>query len=279
MERTDNSSQANSLYDRVAWVKSEASCGHGRPLSESFRRTIENKDKTRCIGAIAFEDLWTGENGWKSPDALWDMTIYVWRLVPEFFAAYDPDRTIKEDSSKWTQQYFDEQRNFLRHNFCLERLCHLVMVHEYLHGAEIRTEKTPAMSPCASSEPEHRTPTASSRKFPGSFLFFVLAMLAVALAVLGLKNGELAEQLRRSQQETRLAIKNEQSAKTRADFLATELNRSRDELDRSRDEVQRSNARVQELESQVNQLKERLRQRQVIPDTKREDEVQPGAEP
>jgi hypothetical protein len=270
MERTANHRQANSLCDRVAWVKSEASCGHGRPPAESFRRIIENKDKTRCIGAIAFEDLWTGADGWKSPDALWDMTIYVWRLVPEFFAAYDPDRTIEEDSSKWTQQYFDEQRNFLRHNFCLERLCHLVMVHEYLHGAEIRTEKTPA--PCTSIEPEHRTPSASSRKFPGSFLFFVLAMLAVALAVLGLKNGELAEQLQHSKEETRIAIENAQSAKSQAEALANEL-------DRFRNEVKRSNARVQELESQVNQLKERLRQRQVIPDTKREDEVQLGAEP
>ena len=272
MERTANYRQTNSLCDRVAWVKSEASCGHGRPLSESFRRIIENKDKTRCIGAIAFEDLWTGENGWKSPAELWDMTIYVWRLVPEFFAAYDSDRTIEEDSTTWTQEYFDEQRNFLRHNFCLERLCHLVMVHEHLHGSEVRNEQISSMSPCSSCEPEHRTPPASSRKVPGPVLFFAFAVLAVALAVLGMKNRELAEQLRCSKEETRLAIENERNAKSRADSLT-------DELDRSRKEVEQANARVQELESQVNQLNERLRQRQTFPGTTLEGGVQTGAEP
>lgn len=143
----------NSLAAHIARIKSSKE--DGRPMSEEFRSSIANRDRTGCIAAIAFEDLWTGEGGWKLPDTFWDMAIYVWKNVPEFFAKYDSDRAIEEDTSKWTQGYFDEQRNYLRHNFCLERLCHLIMVYEFLHGPKIkepRTASRPFQSPSASEK-------------------------------------------------------------------------------------------------------------------------------
>lgn len=120
----------------VAEVRASSSLGH--PLSEEIRNAVLNHDRTKCVAAFAFEDLWDGACGWTLPKDLWDSIAYVWRKAPDFFKEYDPDREIIEDSSKWTQGYFEEQRNYLRHNFCLERLCHLVMVYESLHGVEIK---------------------------------------------------------------------------------------------------------------------------------------------
>ncbi len=123
----------------------QATTCSGRPLSERFRGEVAQHDRTRCIASIVFEDLWNGFDGWKSPSVFWEMVIFVWRNAPEFFEDYDPDREIIEESARWTQRYFDEQRNFLRHNFCLKRLCHLVMVYEHLHGADATVKKsTPA---------------------------------------------------------------------------------------------------------------------------------------
>lgn len=126
----------------------------GRPLSEQFRNEVISHDKTRCVASLVFEDLWNGFDGWKSSQYFWDVVIFVWRNAPDFFVEYDPDREIVEDSTRWTQRYFDEQRNYLRHNFCLKRLCHLVMVYKHLHGAEVDGDggeappAQPASPPC-----------------------------------------------------------------------------------------------------------------------------------
>lgn len=120
------------LTEAVAEVKASTFLGH--PLSESIQDAVFQRDRPWCIALLASEDLWDGARGWTLPKDIWDTLVFVWRNVPEFFKEYDPDREIVEDSSKWTQRYFDDQRNYLRHNFCLERLCHLVMVYEALHG-------------------------------------------------------------------------------------------------------------------------------------------------
>ena len=129
------------LSHRVAEIR--ASGNPGRTVIEEVNQAVVEHDRRKCIGAIAFEDLWNGVSGWISPEDSWDMVRYIWRNAPEFFEEYDTDREIDSNPSRWTQQYLDVQRNFLRHNFCLERLCHLVMVYEYLHGDDARKSTPP----------------------------------------------------------------------------------------------------------------------------------------
>jgi len=166
----------------------------GQPLSERFRGLVTQHDKTRCIAAVVFEDLWNGSAGWKPSKTLWDMVIYVWRNAPDFFGDYDSDLEIIEDYSRWTQRYFDDQRNSLRFNFCLRRLCHLVMVYEYLHGEEASVKKsTPAQPPCSnrSSCVEAPRATKPNRGFLSRFAIIVCVALTVAVSIylFGARNG------------------------------------------------------------------------------------------
>lgn len=168
-ESTQTSSAAtesgvlNSLTSLSAVVeKIKTSPSLGKPISKRFRDEVDNHDKTRCVAAIVFEDLWNGFDGWKTPSVFWDMVIYVWRRAPEFFEDYDPDREIVEEQARWSQRYFDEQRNYLRHNFCLKRLCHLVMVYEYLHGTEA-TVKRPTPPPRVEPRSTYVSSPQSSR--------------------------------------------------------------------------------------------------------------------
>jgi len=153
-------SAPKTLSECVERIKQSTSLGH--PLSERFSREVKERDRARCVGSIAFEDLWNGYGGWKSPEVLWDMVIYVWRNAPDLFdTQYDSEREIIEDSSAWTQGYFDDQRNYLRHNFCLKRLCHLVMVYEYLHGAKAVPQRTISAAPY-----DGRSPRTGTRQHP-----------------------------------------------------------------------------------------------------------------
>lgn len=193
----------------VAEVKSSTSFGH--PLSEGIRDAVLNHDRTKCVAAFAFEDLWDGACGWTRPKDLWDSIVYVWRKAPDFFKEYDPDREIVEDLSRWNQRYFEEQRNYLRHNFCLERLCHLVMIYENLHGAEIgrsrqasdQTGRLHAEQGVCDSRPQHSirqaspTRTTTARHWYGNVLAVCVVVVVVALLSLlsyqaGWRSGRLS---------------------------------------------------------------------------------------
>ena len=178
----------NSLSSLSAVVeKIKASSSSGKPISKRFRDEVDNHDKTRCVAAIVFEDLWNGFDGWKPPGVFWDMVIYVWRRAPEFFEDYDPDREIVEEQARWSQRYFDEQRNYLRHNFCLKRLCHLVMVYEYLHGAEA-AEKRPSPTTRVEPRPPFVSSSQSSRPkrsyFGGAITIGCLILVIVVSTIL-----------------------------------------------------------------------------------------------
>ena len=156
----------------------------GRPLSDEFRRDVENHDKTRCVGSLVFEDLWNGFGGWKSPDSFWNLVIFLWKNAPGFFdERYDPERPISENPALWTQRYFDDQRNYLRHNFCIERLCHLVMVYEYLHGAEAkkRREEPRRQMPEVVGEPQ----SAVNPQRPGRSSWGVMKIITPVILLLG----------------------------------------------------------------------------------------------
>lgn len=181
----------------------------GRPLSERFRVEVEQHDRTRCIASIVFEDLWNGFDGWKPPSDFWGMVIFVWRNAPDFFEDYDSDREIIEESTKWTQHYFDEQRNFLRHNFCLKRLCHLVMVYEYLHGAEATVKKptpTPFTPPITNRE-DTLPPSRPNRGISACIAVAVCIVLSVAASIclLGKHDGQKGQEITPAQPEVLVA--------------------------------------------------------------------------
>ena len=156
----------------------------GRPLSDEFRRDVENHDKTRCVGSLVFEDLWNGFGGWKSPDSFWNLVIYLWKNAPGFFdERYDPERPISENPAVWTQRYFDDQRNYLRHNFCIERLCHLVMVYEYLHGDEAKKRREERRRPMP--EVVVQSPSAVNPQRSGRSVWRVMTIIAPVILLLG----------------------------------------------------------------------------------------------
>lgn len=160
----------------------------GRPLSEQFRGDVTQHERTKCIATVVFEDTWKGE-GRRSPDKFWDMVVFVWRNAPDFFEEYDSDRKIIEESEQWTQPYFDKQRNFLRHNFCLKRLCHLVMVYDYLYGAEAigkktSTESLPKLSPNYPI-PEKSSHSSRSTKNLLSIIAIVFLSIAALICLVG----------------------------------------------------------------------------------------------
>lgn len=165
----------------------------GRPLSERFGGLVAQHDRSRCIAAIVFEDIWNGAAGWKPPKVLWDMVVYVWRNAPDLFGDYDSDLEIKEARSEWTQRYFDDQRNSLRFNFCLRRLCHLVMVYEHLHGDKAQVRHEEPRRSAQSVAPQPCATTNSSRMGRSSWrgamvIVPVILLLGTSMYLLGRHN-------------------------------------------------------------------------------------------
>ena len=105
-----------------------------KAISNRLEGYIASGDVNRCIGHLVNEDLWNGNLGWKPTADFFAGISYIWTHAQDIFQPFDKFREISEATEKWNQQYFDTQRNYLRHNFSLERLCHLVMVYDYLHG-------------------------------------------------------------------------------------------------------------------------------------------------
>jgi hypothetical protein len=174
------------------------------PISDKLARHIQDHDQIRTVGHITNEDLWNGASGAKPISAYWSMASYIWKNAPDFFEEFDEDREISEDSGVWSQKYFDEQRNFLRHNFSLERLCHIIMVHEKIHNIP---EEMPIRPKCTvikgSSFPfddapasiEKHSVSSKGRKklfFYGISILIVLLLLA-ACAIIIRKNMHTSE--------------------------------------------------------------------------------------
>ena len=169
------------------------------PISEKLARHIQEHDQIRTVGHITNEDLWNGASGVKPISAYWSMVSYIWKNAPDFFEDFDKDREITEHSAVWNQKYFDEQRNFLRHNFSLERLCHIIMVHEKIHDI---SEEMPVRPKCtvikgsnfpfddAPASTENPSLSSKGRKklfFYGISILIVLLLL-VACAIIIHKN-------------------------------------------------------------------------------------------
>ena len=115
----------------------------GRPLTSCLEEVVLEHDRNRCVAEFALDVFWDENTG----NDLWGAVVFVWRNSPEFFAEYDTDIAIIEDPAEWTPDYFAKQRNSLRQDFSLERLCHLVMVYEHLHETEFNDRRpAPAQS-------------------------------------------------------------------------------------------------------------------------------------
>lgn len=129
-----------------------------RAISDNLRSDVERHEINRCRGDLANEDLWNGSMGWRSAADFYAAISYIWINAREVFTNFDDFREIIENKGKWNQTYFEIQRNYLRHNFSLERLCHLVMVYDYLHGSKARIAPTPVIRTKITIVPEKRHP-------------------------------------------------------------------------------------------------------------------------
>lgn len=115
------------------------------PLNENLEKSIKAKDRTRTIGLMVVDDLWGGTI---PAESFYELASFIWKYAPEFFdVSFDADRVINEIESDWNLTYFNEQRNYLRHNFRLERLCHLIMVYDFLTNSRRISPQRPSTSP------------------------------------------------------------------------------------------------------------------------------------
>ena len=102
-------------------------------LTHDLDNYAKAKDKSGCIGAIVDESLWDGSLiGKVSKEQLIKGIIAIRNDYPELFVSFNEELPIKDNPSNWTVGYFNTQRNLLRTNFSIERLCHLVLVYEKL---------------------------------------------------------------------------------------------------------------------------------------------------
>ncbi len=107
-------------------------------LRPNLEECTKNKQSAQCIGTLVNADLWNGGLiGWPTLDVFLGQFATIWKYYPEIFATFDEDFEILENSPNWDQDYFDKQRNCLRHNFSLERLCHLALVYNYIFKEKI----------------------------------------------------------------------------------------------------------------------------------------------
>ena len=183
--RRDNATEMSGkqLSDCVKCVMNEARSGS--PWSETLRQAVEKRDRNLLVSEFVFDGVWDGSCGWTNPQVLWDAVVYVWKNCPEFFDQYDTDRAIVDDRTQWTQDYLLwKQRNYLRNNFCLERLCHLVMVYEFLHGKDVCQPYVEVKPKTASMQPHHQifNSQGASRK-ERSFAFGLITIAPVLLIV------------------------------------------------------------------------------------------------
>ncbi len=100
-------------------------------------RYVNEENSTRCVSTMAYEGNWNGETGWKSVKELEDMVSYLWHRMPSIFKPFDEERAISENISMWSKSYFEIQRNYLRHNFSIQRLCHMILVYANIYADQL----------------------------------------------------------------------------------------------------------------------------------------------
>ncbi|NMA19457.1 MAG: hypothetical protein GX927_02660 [Lentisphaerae bacterium] len=104
-------------------------------INSSLAEEAKNKDRNRCKGRMTSEVLWRNEYDQHiSTEKLWETASALWNDFPEIFEPFDQDREIDSNSDRWSVEYLDKQRNYLRYNFSLERLCHLILIYDKLYG-------------------------------------------------------------------------------------------------------------------------------------------------
>ena len=191
-----------------------------KAISNRLEGYIVSGNVNRCIGHLANEDLWNGTLGWKSATDFYAGISYIWTHAKDILEPFDTFREISETKAKWNQQYFDTQRNYLRHNFSLERLCHLVMVYDYLHGRDALRAPKPETCPPTTGDPEKKPPfgpdsrddtTKSTRSQSQKNWFFiciggsvllVILLVIVALSMRKSKTDEVVEGTSSTQSDT-----------------------------------------------------------------------------
>lgn len=162
---------------------------NGECIPEHLTTDLENyakgKNKSGCIGAIVDESLWDGSLiGKVSKEQLIKGIVAIRNDFPEIFVPFNEELPIKEDSSSWTIGYFNTQRNLLRTNFALERLCHLVLVYEKLF-CETAKDKKPAPF-VAGSDNVQGNSDSQIRQALKKKLLIVVGSVVLILAILGI---------------------------------------------------------------------------------------------
>lgn len=145
---------------------------------------IAQKDREGCIAFFTWKERWSGFGGLSKVRDFTDAAACVWQNAPEFFVPYDEKRPIDENPSVWTEEYFDRQRGYLRHNFCLERLCHLVMVYDRLHPVETPTSAPKPSVPTPSVTTQILRAPAPKPREKSLCLFLLLLVLIGILFIL-----------------------------------------------------------------------------------------------
>ena len=125
--------ESNGLAEFVAKVKNKAyRCSY---VSSLLAEDVKNKDKNRCKGRMTSEVLWRDEyDEHISTSRLLETACSLWQDFPDLFEQFDQDREIDANQAHWNAEYLVKQSNYLRHNFALERLCHLILVYNKLYG-------------------------------------------------------------------------------------------------------------------------------------------------
>lgn len=177
-----------------------------KAISDRLAGYISSGDVNRCIGHLVNEDLWNGNLGWKPAVDFYAGISYIWTHAKDIFQPFDKFREISETKAKWNQQYFDTQRNYLRHNFSLERLCHLVMVYDFLHGKKATAAYSPASgkitvvtgkkSPFAADSANVSMTSTRLQSHKKSFFVFLggsILVILLAIVVLSIRKSKTDE--------------------------------------------------------------------------------------
>ena len=183
-EQTTGITSAEKLQELLNIITNEECIpGHLTPGLENYAK---GKNKSGCIGAIVDESLWDGSLiGKVSKEQLIKGIVAIRNDFPEIFVPFNEELPIKDDSSSWTIGYFNTQRNLLRTNFALERLCHLVLVYEKLF-CETAEEDNTAPFVAGSDNDKSNSDSQIRKTMKKKLLIVVGSVVVLILAILGI---------------------------------------------------------------------------------------------
>ena len=112
-------------------------------IDDDFSESVSKKEKSKCIGMLLNLNIWLPEDAAKaqSPDFFIAVLGTLLKLYPEIFVTYDPEREIVKQKDSWDCEYFEKQIDFLRHNFSLERVSHVIEVYTIVFWNKMLKEK------------------------------------------------------------------------------------------------------------------------------------------